>query len=201
MDDAGKLEKLAAKYDTKLGAFVFDIEHFSNYVVAYDENACPQDETCVYAKFTDANTKAWYHDGVHFCVENGYMQGVSDTKFAPSGTLSRGMIVTMLWRLGGEPVVNYAMSFKDVKADQWYTEAIRWAQSTGVVDGYSADSFGPNDNVTREQLAVILYNYAKHKGIDTAKFTENTNTLSHTDVFTISEWANAGNIVKQMLTE
>lgn len=164
VDDAGKLEKLAAKYDTKLGAFVFDIEHFSNYVVAYDENACPQDETCVYAKFTDADTKAWYHDGVHFCVANGYMQGVSADKFAPNGTLSRGMIVTMLWRMEGEPVVNYAMSFKDVPADKWYTEAIRWAQSTGVVDGYSADAFGPSDDVTREQLAAILYNYAKLKG-------------------------------------
>lgn len=164
VDDAGKLEKLAAKYDTKLGAFVFDIEHFSNYVVAYDENACPQDETCVYAKFTDADTKAWYHDGVHFCVDNGYMQGVSADKFDPSGTLSRGMIVTMLWRMEGEPVVNYAMSFKDVKADQWYTEAIRWAQSNKIVDGYSADSFGPNDPITREQMAAILYNYAKFKG-------------------------------------
>lgn len=137
---------------------------FSNYVVAYDENACPQDETCVYAKFTDADTKAWYHDGVHFCVDNGYMQGVSADKFDPSGTLSRGMIVTMLWRMEGEPVVNYAMSFKDVKADQWYTEAIRWAQSNKIVDGYSADSFGPNDPITREQMAAILYNYAKFKG-------------------------------------
>ncbi len=160
----GTLEKLNAVYDTDLKAFVFEISHFSNYVVAYNEKACPQDETCVYAKFTDADTTAWYHDGVHFCVENGLMNGVADDKFAPSGTLSRGMIVTMLWRMEDEPVVNYAMTFKDVAAGKWYTEAIRWAQSTGVAGGYSADSFGPDDDVTREQLATILYNYAKLKG-------------------------------------
>ena len=182
----GTLEKLNAKYDTKLGAFVFDIEHFSNYVVAYNENACPQDETCVYAKFTDADTKAWYHDGVHFCVENGYMQGVSDTKFAPSGTLSRAMIVTMLWRMEGKPVVNYAMSFKDVPAGEWYTEAIRWAQSTGVVEGYSAEAFGPDDPISREQMATILYRFAKNHKINVA----NTNTLAgFTDVNKVSAWA------------
>ena len=116
------------------------------------------------------------------------MQGVSADKFDPSGTLSRGMIVTMLWRMEGEPVVNYAMSFKDVPADKWYTEAIRWAQSTGVVDGYSADSFGPNDNVTREQLAAILYNYAKIKG---QGFTGDWMfLLDFADRTDISSWAN-----------
>ena len=148
--------------------------------------ACPQDETCVYAKFTDADTKAWYHDGVHFCVENGYMQGVSATAFNPAGTTTRAMIVTMLWRMEGKPVANYAMSFKDVKADQWYTEAIRWAQSTGVVKGYSAEAFGPNDPITREQMATILYRYAKYHSIDVT----NTNTLvGYTDVNKVSTWA------------
>ncbi len=153
---------------------------------------CPQDATCVYAKFTDTNTKAWYHDGVHYCVENGMMNGVSDTQFAPNGTLTRAMVVTMLWRLENSPVVNYAMNFKDVPASKWYTEAVRWAQSVKVVEGYDANSFGPNDNVTREQLATILYRYAVLKGVDTNKFTENTNTLSHNDVFTVSDWATSG---------
>lgn len=190
----GSMELVPSTFDGKAAKFV--VTHFSHYAIELLDGssyaACPQDNTCVYAKFTDADTKAWYHDGVHFCVDNGYMQGVSANKFNPSGTLSRGMIVTMLWRMEGEPVVNYAMTFKDVPADKWYTEAIRWAQSTGVVDGYSADSFGPDDNVTREQLAAILYNYAVLKGVDTEKFTENTNTLSHNDVFTISDWATSG---------
>jgi DNA invertase Pin-like site-specific DNA recombinase len=188
VDDAGKLEKLAAKYDKELAAFVFDITHFSNYVVAYDENACLQDAACVYAKFIDANTKAWYHDGVHFCVENGYMQGVSDTKFDPSGTLSRGMIVTMLWRMDGQKYPNYYMTFKDVPASEWYTEAVRWAAAEKIVSGYDAEHFGPNDPVTREQLATMLYNYAKYKG---QGFTGDWMfLLDFVDRADISSWAN-----------
>ena len=148
--------------------------------------ACPQDETCVYAKFTDADTKAWYHDGVHYCVENGYMQGVSAIQFDPAGTTTRAMIVTILWRMEGSPVANYAMSFKDVKANQWYTEAIRWAQSTGVVEGYSDDAFGPEDIITREQLATILYRYAEYKGIDVSA---RSALAGFEDTSSISGWA------------
>ena len=96
------------------------------------------------------------------------------------------MIVTMLWRMEGEPVANYAMSFKDVADGQWYTEAIRWAQSTGVVEGYSAEAFGPDDPITREQMATILYRYAKYHEINVA----NTNTLAgFTDMNRVSSWA------------
>jgi len=154
-----------------------------------DDGKCPQDKTCVYAKYEDADPKVWYHDGVHFCVEKGYMNGVSKTEFSPNGTLSRAMIVTILWRMEGSPVVNYAMTFKDVEEGKWYTSAIRWAQSTGVVTGYNDDAFGPNDNVTREQLAAILWRYAKYKGYDVS-VGEDTNILSYDDAFTgISEWA------------
>ena len=162
----GTLEAVPSTFDGKAASFV--VTHFSHYIIEQLDgsisSACPKNAICPIAMFIDAKPTEWYHDGVHFCVENGYMQGVSANKFAPSGTLSRAMIVTMLWRLEGKPVVNYAMSFKDVKADQWYTDAIRWAQSTGVVEGYNADSFGPDDDVTREQLATILYCYAQSKG-------------------------------------
>ena len=114
------------------------------------------------------------------------MVGVAADKFAPSGTLSRAMIVTMLWRMEGSPVANYAMTFKDVPADQWYTEAIRWAQSTGVVLGYDAEHFGPNDNVTREQLAAILMRYAAFKGIDVSG---RADLAKFTDKNTVSGWA------------
>ena len=114
------------------------------------------------------------------------MNGVSDTAFDPSGTLSRAMIVTILWRMEGSPVVNYAMSFADVAADQWYTEAIRWAQSTKVVSGYDADTFAPNSNVTREQLATILYRYADFKGIDVS---QRADLSRFEDAGSISDWA------------
>ena len=150
------------------------------------KTVCPQDETCVYAKFTDADTTAWYHDGVHYCVENGLMKGVSDVLFAPDGTTTRAMIVTMLWRMEGEPVANYAMSFKDVPANEWYTEAIRWAQSNKIVEGYSAEAFCPDGPITREQMATILYRFAKNHEIDTA----NDNTLAgFTDADKVSDWA------------
>ena len=114
------------------------------------------------------------------------MQGVSDTEFAPQTDTSRAMIVTMLWRLEGKPIVDYAMSFNDVEPEQWYSEAIRWAQSTKIVEGYSAEKFGPDDPITREQMATILYRYAKYHEINVT----NTNTLSgFTDVNKVSAWA------------
>jgi len=189
--DVGEKELVPSTYDGKVATFT--VTHFSHYVIEMLDgtsyNTCPQDETCVYAKFSDANPKEWYHSGVHFCVENGYMNGVDNGLFAPNSTLSRGMIVTMLWRIEGSPVVNYAMSFKDVADDFWYTEAIRWAQSTGVVLGYDESTFGPEDNVTREQLAAILWRYAKYKGYDVS-VGEDTNILSYDDAIGgISEYA------------
>ena len=137
-----------------------------NIEVTFKEivKVCPGDKTCPMYVYTDLDMTAWYHDGVHFCIENKLMNGTSTTTFAPGATTSRAMIVTILWRLAGEPVVNYAMSFEDVAADTWYTEAIRWAASEGIVNGYSDTAFGPNDNITREQLATILYRYEQKNG-------------------------------------
>lgn len=128
------------------------------------EKVCPRDYTCPMYGYTDLDMNVWYHDGVHFCIENKLMNGTSTTTFAPGATTSRAMIVTILWRLAGEPIVNYAMSFDDVASDTWYTEAIRWAASEGIVNGYSDTAFGPNDNITREQLATILYRYEQKNG-------------------------------------
>lgn len=163
----GTLEKQNATCDGTNHRFV--VTHFSDYILAYDEtygayDNCPKDETCPASKFTDVNVTAWYHDGVHFCVENGIIKGVSDIKFDTTGNITRAQIVTMLWRLDGEKYANYAMIFEDVPADTWYTEAVRWAAAEKIVSGYDAEHFGPTDPITREQLATILYNYAKSKG-------------------------------------
>ena len=114
--------------------------------------------------FTDVKTSDWSYDDIYYVWEKGLMQGTSETTFAPKIDTSRAMIVTILWRLEGEPVVNYAMSFDDVADGQWYTEAIRWAQANNIVNGYSAEKFGPTDLITREQMAAILYRYAQSKG-------------------------------------
>ncbi len=114
--------------------------------------------------FTDVKETDWSYEDIAYVYEKVLMQGTSETTFAPQLSTSRAMIVTILWRLEGEPVVNYAMSFTDVAADAWYTEAIRWAQANGIVNGYSAEKFGTNDPITREQMAAILYRYAQTKG-------------------------------------
>ena len=94
-----------------------------------------------------------------------YMQCSRDL-FDPNGTTTRAQLVNILWRLEGKPVVNYAMSYTDVVADKWYTEAVRWATAEGIVLGHSDTVFAPNDAITREQMAAILWRYAKYLGMD-----------------------------------
>ena len=115
-------------------------------------------------QFTDLDPKAWYRDGVLWALENGVMNGVGDGKFDPGGTTTRGMIVTILYRLEGEPVIRFGMPFSDVKESDWYARAVSWAESLGIVNGFEDGAFRPNDPITREQLAAILYRYAQYKG-------------------------------------
>ena len=121
---------------------------------------CGGSEECPLHTFTDLSAGGWYHDGVHYCVSNGLFKGVSDDKFAPNETLTRAQIITILWRLAGSPVVNYAMDFEDVANDQWYTEAIRWAASQEMLDDIAGAEFGVNTVITREQFALVLYRFA-----------------------------------------
>ena len=138
--------------------------------------------------FGDVDDGDWFAGAVRFVYENGMMNGVSETDFAPHAATSRSMIVTILYRLEGEPVVDYAMDFTDVAGDAYYAEAVRWAASEGIVGGYGGGLFGSDDAVTREQLAVILYRYAVYKGYDVS-IGEDTNILSYADFADLSEYA------------
>ena len=138
--------------------------------------------------FGDVDDGDWFADAVRFVYANGMMNGVSETDFAPHAATSRSMIVTILYRLEGEPVVDYAMDFTDVARDAYYAEAVRWAASEGIVGGYGGGLFGADDAVTREQLAVILYRYAVYKGYDVS-IGEDTNILSYADFADLSEYA------------
>ena len=109
-------------------------------------------------------------------------------RFSPDTECTRGQIVTILWRLSGSPVVDYLMDFSDVDPSAWYGEAIRWAAASGIVNGYSETAFGPNDNITREQLAAMLYRYAQYKKADVS-VGEDTNILSFDDAFDVSGYA------------
>ncbi len=151
---------------------------------------CPRDNTCPMYPYLDLNPDLWYHDGIHFCIDNGLMGSTNTEKliFNPSGTTTRAMIVTILWRLEGSPAVDYLMTFEDVASNTWYTEAIRWAAAEGIVTGYSDIKFGPNDPITREQMATIMWRYADGEGYDIT-LGENTDLSSFGDADDVSAYA------------
>lgn len=151
---------------------------------------CKRDAACIMAGFGDLDRSAWYHDGVHYALESGIMSGTDAEKrlFSPDAPTSRAMIVTILWRLEGKPIVHSRLTFKDVPVDAWYTEAIRWATSTHIAEGYSPASFGPDDPVNREQLAAILYRYGGYIGADLKNGSGKT-LNRYTDAGEVSDWA------------
>ena len=116
--------------------------------------------------FTDISEKDWFYGDVMFVYENGLMFGTSKTLFSPHETAMRGMMATILWRMEGSPVPKGKNSFTDVEAGKWYADAITWTAENGIFAGYGKDKFGPDDPITREQLAAIFYRYADYKGYD-----------------------------------
>ena len=119
--------------------------------------------------FIDVAANAWYYDAVAYAYENGLMSGTASNLFSPNATTTRGMIVTMLYRLEGEPRVTTGSAFDDVADGMYYADAVIWANANGIVTGYDEATFGPNDAITREQMAAILYRYAQYKGYDTTQ--------------------------------
>jgi hypothetical protein len=113
--------------------------------------------------FSDVPESAWYHDAVAYAFENGLFSGTGDTTFSPKAHMTRGMLVTVLHRMAGSPEAD-AGAFSDTPQNAWYTKAASWAAENEIVNGYSSGQFGPNDPVTREQMAAILYRYAEYRG-------------------------------------
>lgn len=148
------------------------------FKVLTDISECPRDESCPMSGYADLNMGAWYHDGIHYCLDEGLMDGVGTGLFAPNATTSRAMIVTILWRLQGSPEVEAAEAFDDVAPEAWYASAIAWAVAEGVADGYGGGLFGPNDAITREQLAAMLWRYAGSPGAEggLSEFTDGADT-------------------------
>ena len=132
-------------------------------------------------KFTDVSRNDWFYGDVSYVYENGIMDGVSAETFAPNATLTRGMIVTILYRMENKPAVTGASKFTDVDANEWYGAPVAWAAGNGIVTGYSETTFGPNDPVTREQLAAILYRYAVYKGMSAVTLEQNLSRFTDAD--------------------
>ncbi len=149
---------------------------------------CDGGEACPSRRFTDLDMKAWYHEYTDYVIANGLMHGVGGNLFDPNGTVTRAQMVTVLWNISGDPVVNYYMTYSDVSEDMWCAEAIRWATSEMIVDGYGSGKFGPNDPITREQMAVMLYRYEQKYGgggfVGDWQY-----KLPFTDTAKISSWA------------
>lgn len=124
--------------------------------------------------YTDINRNGWYHSAADFVISRGIMGSTKTNAltFEPNTACTRSMIVSILYRLSGSPAVTYEAKFPDIKAGQWYSDAVIWAYQNGIVSGYGDGKFGPNDKITREQMAVILKGYADFKGIDTSKIAD-----------------------------
>ena len=150
--------------------------------------------------FTDASEKDWFYDDTMFVYKNGLMLGTSKTLFSPHGTVTRGMMATILWRMEGSLAPKGENSFTDVEAGRWYADAITWAAENGIFAGYSMDKFGPDDPITREQLTAIFYRYADYKGYKLT-ITGNLDKFEDADKITdyaktVMQWAVGNGLIK-----
>ena len=144
-------------------------------------------ETPSETKFNDVSANDWFASAVDYVTGKGMMNGTADNTFSPKANTTRGMIVTVLYRLENQPSTS-AASFTDVDSGAYYANAVAWANANGIVSGYGSGKLGPNDKVTREQLAAILYRYAQYKKYDVS-VGEDTNILSYNDAQSISTYA------------
>ena len=154
-------EKSENKFTFKMPASRVTVE--ASFVEIEDE---PGEVVDIELPFLDVSEGAWYYDAVGYVYESGLMTGTGAETFAPEQPTSRAMIAAILYRQAGSPMVNTSVTFTDVGEGQWFTQAVRWASSAGVVIGYGDGTFGPDAPITREQLAVMLYRFAAFRGYD-----------------------------------
>lgn len=147
-----------------------------------DTHSCPS------AAFSDLDVNAWYHLDTDYVLENGIFKGITENTFAPSGKLTRAMLVTVLYRMESSPATNKSIPFADVDMGAYYANAVIWAKQNGIVKGVSENEFAPDINITREQIATIMHRYAEFKGYDVL-VGENTDISSYIDYADVSEYA------------
>ena len=153
-----------------------------------DKEEDKDDETTETTKlnFTDVKESDWFFKGVEYVVDKGIMSGVSENEFAPSGKLTRAMLVQMLYNMESRPACDAENAFMDVPVGQWYTDAVIWANDAKIVSGMGEGLFAPNMEITREQMVAMLYNYAKYKGYDV---TASADLSAFADTASVSAWA------------
>ena len=154
LSDTGAAEKIPCTYDAAAKAVTFRTDHFSTFLVVHE-----------YSKpFTDITLGSWYYDGVNNALANGWFSGVSATAFAPDSSMTRAMLVTVLYRMSGSPTVSGTSAFVDVSSGAWYAQAVAWAAENQLVAGYEDGTFRPDLAITRQQMAAILYRYHSWAG-------------------------------------
>ena len=154
LSDTGAAEKIPCTYDAAAKAVTFRTDHFSTFLVVHE-----------YSKpFTDVIMGSWYYDGVNNALANGWFSGVSATAFAPDSSMTRAMLVTVLYRMSGSPTVGGTSAFVDVSSGAWYAQAVAWAAENQLVAGYEDGTFRPDLAITRQQMAAILYRFHSWAG-------------------------------------
>ena len=178
LDDLGKLQQMTAVYDAARALATFKTPHLSHYVVGY---APPWTNP-----FSDVQSADWFYGGVKAAMQKELFCGISASTFAPNAPMTRSMLVTVLYRLEGEPAVTGESGFTDVPGGRWDSDAVTWASAHRIVSGYGGGRWGASDPITREQLAAILYRYAQDQNEDV---TNTADLNGYTDASSLSPWA------------
>lgn len=169
------------KYTFKMPASAVTVK------VTYEKTAAvEQPAQTAELPFKDVKADRWSYSAIKYAYENKLFSGTSNDQFSPTDKMTRGMLVTVLYRLAGEPAVNGAAGFNDINSGDWYAKAVAWAKANNIVSGVSANEFAPNKEITREQMATILYRYASFKGLST---TANGNVAGFNDNSQVSGFA------------
>lgn len=173
VNERGERERCETSYDAARKRVNWKTDHLSLYMIGYEDGPdygeCLKDAACPIAPFKDASPATWYHDGLHWAIDEGVLRGYDDGsgRIGPGDVTTRAQVFAMIHRLEGEPEAASACTFADVDADAWYAGPLAWAQEEGLALGYGdGTNVGPNDELTREQLATILYRYAHWKDVD-----------------------------------
>ena len=156
-----------SQQNDKVANLIFDGKTYKPTVGEVPDQPVPTEP------FADVSRGDWFYEAVQYVYDKGMMTGVSADRFAPASTTTRGMIVTILYRLENEPAVSGGSAFTDVENGAWYADAVAWAAANDIVNGTSATTFAPNSPITREQMATMLYRFAQYKGMDAVTLQEN----------------------------
>ena len=221
--DGQKIESTLAD-----GEITFVVEKSGSYVIVKDENtttptkpssgrggggsSSKKEETKIEEEvkpewknpFEDVKEEDWFYDAVKYANENNLFKGATENEFEPNSPMTRGMMITVLWRMEKEPVVNYLMMFEDVNQEEYYAEAIRWASSEKIVQGHSTTEFKPDEMLTREEMVTMLYRYDMYKekdmvteqDVDLTKFVDHNSISDY--AMEAMKWSVGKGIIKGM---